>query len=177
MSCVILCQTLVKHRQHSINNLVSHLIFWLSQTVRYIFTLSIWCSEQHRRCLEICQLSTTHLLLFKIIHFQVSVEFHFKFVASDWRETCFSTADEDDTHSKRADILKNLPSRRLSLWQRQTRTKMQGKDRSRSHEYEAINNEDSGDDESTDEATSSERKKFEQTEPLSVQLLKLRKRR
>lgn len=54
---------------------------------------------------------------------------------------------------------------------------MQGKDRSRSHEYEAVNNEDSGDDESTDEATSSERKKFEQAEPLSVQLMKLRKRR
>lgn len=54
---------------------------------------------------------------------------------------------------------------------------MQGKDRPRSHDYEAVNNEDSDDEKQMDEATSSTRKKFEQTEPLSVRLTKLRKRR
>ena len=151
------------------------LTFCLSQTVWYIFALS----EQHRRCLEICQLSATHLRIFlkKIIHSHFSVEFYIKFVTGDRRETCFSLADEDDASSKRADILKKLPSRQLSLWQRQARKKMKNKDRSRSHDYEAVNNEDSDDDELAEEATSSTRKKFSQTEPLSVQLMKLRKRR
>ena len=54
---------------------------------------------------------------------------------------------------------------------------MQGKDRSRSHDYEVINNGDSDDDELMDETKSSTRKKFEQTEPLSVRLMKLRRRR
>jgi len=107
----------------------------------------------------------------------VSVEFHFKCGTSDRQETCFSLADEDDADSKRAVILKNLPSRQLSLWQRQARRKMKGKDRPRSHDYEAVNNEDSDDEELMDEATSATRKKFEQTEPLSVRLMKLRQRR
>lgn len=78
-----------------LNNLVSHLIFCLSQTVRYIFTLSVWCSEQHRRCLEICQLSTTHLLLFKNYSFsgQCWISYHVRcrwltkdlFFYSRWR--------------------------------------------------------------------------------------------
>lgn len=113
----------------------------------------------------------------KIIHSQFSVQFHFKCVTGDRQETCFSLAEEDDANSRRTDILKNLPSRQLSLWQRQARRKMQGKDRPRSHDYEAVNNEDSDDEKQMDEATSSTRKKFEQTEPLSVGLTKLRKRR
>ena len=54
---------------------------------------------------------------------------------------------------------------------------MRGKDRPRSHGYEAVNSEDSDDEERMDDATSSTRQKFEQTEPLSVRLMKLRKRR
>ena len=143
-----------------------------------IFKLSVQCSEQQSRCLEICQLSRTHLRFYKkFIHSQVCVEFHFKSLPGDRQETCFSLADEDDTNSKIADILKSLPSRQLSLWKRRTKRKMQGKDRPRSDGYEAVNNEDFDDEERMDAATSSSKEKFEQTEPLSARLMKLRTRR
>lgn len=54
---------------------------------------------------------------------------------------------------------------------------MRGKDRPRSDGYEAVNNEDFDDEERMDAATSSSKEKFEQTEPLSARLMKLRKRR
>lgn len=95
--------------------------------------------------------------------------------APDTKLTIYS--DEDDTNSKIADILKSLPSRQLSLWKRRTKRKMQGKDRPRSDGYEAVNNEDFDDEERIDAATSSSKEKFEQTEPLSARLMKLRTRR
>ena len=54
---------------------------------------------------------------------------------------------------------------------------MQAKDRPRSDGYEAVNNEDFDDEERINEATSSSREKFEQTEPLSARLMELRKSR
>ena len=170
----------VKNKQHSINNHFVRLTFCIRKLhAFYIFTHSFQCSEQQSRCLEIFQLSRTHLPSFfkNIIHSRVCVEFHFKCLTGDRQETCFSLADEDDTNSRRADILKSLPSRQLSLSQRRARREMPGKDRPRSHGYEAVNNEDSDDEQRMDEATSSTKEKFEQTEPLSARLMKLRKRR
>ncbi|KAL9981399.1 hypothetical protein ACROYT_G010099 [Oculina patagonica] len=85
--------------------------------------------------------------------------------------------DEADPNSKRSNILKNLPSRQLSLWKRKTRKKMQDGDRSRADDYEAVNSEDSDEDVLDETKSTTRKKKFEQTEPLSERLVKLRKRR
>lgn len=76
--------------------------------------------------------------------------------------------------------MKNLPSRQLSLWKKQARKKMQDikADASRAHDYEAVPNDDSDENDLHAETNSTTRKgKFEQTEPLSVRLEGLRKRR
>lgn len=107
----------------------------------------------------------------------VSVEFCFKCISSNQRNTYFALPDEGDPNSKRSNILKNLPSRQLSLWKRKARKKMQDGDRSRANDYEAVNSEDSDEDGLDETKSTTRKKKFGQTEPLSERLVKLRKRR
>ena len=92
-------------------------------------------------------------------------------------ETCLALPDEGDPKSKRSNILKNLPSRQLSLWTRQARKKMQHGDRSRANDYEAVNSEDSDEDDLDENKSTTRKSKLEQTEPLSARVVKLRKRR
>lgn len=92
-------------------------------------------------------------------------------------ETCLALPDEGDPKSKRPNILKNLPSRQLSLWKRQARKKMQHGDRSRANDYEAVNSEDSDEDDLDENKSTTRKSKLEKTEPLSARVVKLRKRR
>ena len=91
-------------------------------------------------------------------------------------KTCFALPDEGDPNAKRSNILINLPSRQLSLWKRKARRKMQEGDRTRANDYEAVNSEDSDEDDLGESKSKTRKKKFEQTEPLSVRLVRLRKR-
>lgn len=85
----------------------------------------------------------------------------------------------EDPASKKSNLLKNLSSRQLSRWKRHARKKMKDRVHSKEHAYEAVNSEDSdlSDMEEEDEATMSRKGKFEQTEPLTERLKKLRQRR
>lgn len=90
----------------------------------------------------------------------------------------FLSSDEDITLAKKPNILKNLPSRQLSLWKQRARAKMQERDRTTGQMYEVVNNEDSDDGSELDETKQPMKKgKFEQTEPLSVRIVKMRNRR
>lgn len=53
---------------------------------------------------------------------------------------------------------------------------MQDGDQTRANDYEAVNSEDSDENDLDESKSTARKKKFEQTEPLSVRLVKLRKR-
>lgn len=76
-------------------------------------------------------------------------------------------------------MLKNLPSRQLSLWKQQARERMRERDRTRGKVYEAVNNDDLDDVNSDldDDKNTNKKGKYEQTEPLSERVKKLRNRR
>ena len=75
-----------------------------------------------------------------------------------------------------ANVLKALPSRQLSLWKRRAQDRLRQKRHTRGKDYEAIGGEGSEDDDSAD-SHGATKGKFEQTEPLSVRLMRLRQRR
>ena len=76
-------------------------------------------------------------------------------------------------------MLKNLPSRQLSLWKQRARERIRERDRTRGKDYEAVNNEDLDEENSDldDDKITTKKGKYEQTEPLSERVKKLRDRR